>query len=142
MDLTAFYDFRREVIYYAAHRLNRSLDPQRFSVIPQNYDPKRYDSALVFVNRDIHPALRIRVYLQYGDRVFIAAESFRLYEDPNNSPTPDDELYVLDAVVSDKIMQQWMMIRGDLLDYTQENYLLVDPITALITHDGYYISYA
>lgn len=142
MDTSAFYRFRDDVVNYAAYCLNRALDPRRFSVAAQNYDPNRYASALVFFNPSIQPALRLRVYLQLGDQVFIPADSFRLYEDPNNPPSPDDEVYVLDAVVTPDILQQWTMIREELLGYLQEDYLMVDPITALITHDGYYITYA
>jgi hypothetical protein len=142
MDTSLFYDFRREIVDYAASRLNRVLDARRFYVRVQDYDPSRFAAALAFIDETTSPPLRLRVYLQLGQRIGIVPGSFRLYEDPDHPPSPDDEVYVLDAVVSKTLLNMWLLIQQDLQEFDQNNYILVDPMTPLITHDGAYIAYA
>lgn len=142
MDTTLFYDFRQEVVDYAAYRLGRALEAKYFYVSAQDYDPARYAGALVFTDKRIVPALRFRVYLQLSATIGIIPGSFRLYEDPDYPPSPDDELYVLDATVTQELLTQWLFIQQELDAFSQNNYILVDPITALIMHEGDYIAYA
>lgn len=142
MDTSLFYDFRDEVVDYAAFRLGRVLDARKFYVKAQDYDTTRFVAALVFIDEESSPPLRLRVYLQLGETIGIIPGSFRLYEDPDHPPSPSDELYVIDAVITQTLLSEWLLIKQDLDEFYQNNYILVDPMTALITHDGAYIAYA
>lgn len=118
------------------------LDARKFYVKAQDYDTTRFVAALVFIDEESSPPLRLRVYSRLGETIGIIPGSFRLYEDPDYPPSPSDELYVIDAVITQTLLSEWLLIKQDLDEFYQNNYILVDPMTALITHDGAYIAYA
>lgn len=111
MNYTRFYDFCDEVISYVGYRLGRVFNADQFEIDAQDYDASRYSAAFVFINRSSQPAFRVRVYLQPGNKIQIIGNSFRLCEDPDHPPSPNDEVYVLEAVADIEVLRQWQFIK-------------------------------
>lgn len=95
------YDFRQIVIESASRQLGIRYNHEEFSIKKAPHDRKRFRMALEFVGEKLaeqnpgRPKVRFRVYID--NIAAIRLTRIRLYEDPNFSTTPNDELYVCES---------------------------------------------
>lgn len=127
--LKDIFEFRDLVVAAAARQLRFDLPACGFSFGRVPHDHKRFNLAIEFFDCNNVP-LRLRVYIRNSPKGFQIGQ-FRLYEDPDKQPGPEDEVYVSETDMDGGMITMLSGYFSKKLDLNLGAYY-----NALLTNDG------